>query len=96
MVQAGSGVAGLSSLGSGFHQSFLMLAFGRRCFLSSSKGSLLVSSVRVDGRGGGGGICEDPEAPRAPGAPGSPGEGGGGGGGGGGDPEGVLGDSNLF
>ncbi|GJW09528.1 hypothetical protein Tco_1575355 [Tanacetum coccineum] len=36
MVQAGLGVAGLSSVGSGFHQSFLESAFGRLSFLVSS------------------------------------------------------------
>ncbi|GJV61268.1 hypothetical protein Tco_1467368 [Tanacetum coccineum] len=54
---------------------------------------LLSESAGLEDKdGGGGGSYEDPEAPEAPGAPKSPGEGGGGGG----DPEGVLGESDLF
>nr|GEV71952.1 hypothetical protein [Tanacetum cinerariifolium] len=67
MVQVGSGVVGLSSSGSGFHQSFLMSAFGRlassvtsssdRCTCASRVESscIRVSLVPV-GRGGGGGV----------------------------------------
>nr|GEY18905.1 hypothetical protein [Tanacetum cinerariifolium] len=83
MVQADLGVAGLSSSGSGFHQSFLESAFD--------------PDVPADRGGGGGrGNREDPNAPEVPGAPYAPTEGDRGGGCDGGDPKGVIGKSRLF
>ncbi|GKD36529.1 hypothetical protein Tco_1252038 [Tanacetum coccineum] len=94
MTQAGSRVAGLSSSSRGFHQSLRDGTFGTVPKSSSPEEcSLSVgteSSFSLDDEdGGGGGICEDPQALKAPRAPKDPREGGGGGGGGGG-PEGVL------
>nr|GEU48259.1 hypothetical protein [Tanacetum cinerariifolium] len=80
MVQADLGVAGLSSSGSSFHQSFLESAFD--------------PDVLVDRGGGGGrGNREDPNAPEVPGAPYAPTERDRGGGCDGGDPKGVIGRS---
>nr|GFD14391.1 hypothetical protein [Tanacetum cinerariifolium] len=69
--QAGSGVAGRSSL-RGFHQSCLKFTLGIW--------ALLMSSSSDDCGGGGGGTWEDPDTLGAPEAPDGPAGGGGGGG----------------
>ncbi|GKD44653.1 hypothetical protein Tco_1269298 [Tanacetum coccineum] len=101
MTQAGSRVAGLSSSSRCFHQSLRDRTFETVPKSSSleewSSSTGTESSFSLDDEDGGGeGSCEDPEALEAPGAPEAPEEGRGGGGSGGGNPEGVLGESDLF
>ncbi|GKB10658.1 hypothetical protein Tco_0844581 [Tanacetum coccineum] len=107
IVQAGSGVAGLSSVRS-FHQLCLKLTVGIRSrptsspleygVISASGSSSLIKIIRnrldEDG-GGGGGAWAESEAPVVPEAPDAPDGSEGGGGGEGGDPGGVFGDYLL-